>query len=64
MYFSFDGLTPVEREVQRQQVSKVRCGVCRHRGAEVFAGVFACTKGLAWPEGGPRCRRFELDDKR
>lgn len=62
MYFSHDGLTPVERAVQRLQVHSARCAVCRHRGTEVFEGEFLCTKGLRWPPGRPRCGRFVLDE--
>lgn len=63
MMFWQDGLTPVERAVQRMQVAAARCAVCLHRGREVFDGEYLCNKGLRWPKGGPRCKRFRLDDK-
>jgi hypothetical protein len=60
--FFVDGLTPVERAVQQQQVTKARCAVCLHRGREVFEGEFLCAKNLRWPKGGPRCGKFSLDE--
>lgn len=63
MGFYQDGLTPVERAVQAQQVREHRCAVCRHRQVQVFGGEWVCTKGLRWPRGGRRCERFALDDQ-
>lgn len=62
MYFSHDGLTPVERAVQRLQVQSARCAVCLHRGREVFEREFLCSKGLRWSADRPRCGRFALDE--
>lgn len=59
-----DGLTSVERHVQRAQVQEHRCGVCVYRLAEIVENEWACSKGLRWPPGRRRsCERFVLDEE-
>lgn len=60
-YWTPDGLTPVERQVQGMQVREVRCAACRFRTERLFDDVWGCSKDLIWRPGGRRCKAFKLD---